>query len=156
MSVLIRNMKPADLDAVFSIATYLPQAPQWPRSGYDRALETAETGRRIALVAEIAPGETAGFAILSMVPPEAELESIGVAAPFQRRGIGRALLAYIYGECMAHGCTDLILEVRESNQAAQALYRAAGFQLSGRRPGYYSFPAEDALLFRRELVSPEK
>jgi ribosomal-protein-alanine N-acetyltransferase len=156
MSVLIRSMQPADLDAVLSIAVDLPQAPQWSRYQYETVLETAETGHRVALVAEIAPGRLAGFAVLSMLPPEAELESIGVASQFQRRGIARALLAFVFGECLAHGCTELILEVRASNSAAQALYRAAGFQVAGRRPGYYSFPQEDALQFRRPLVPPEK
>jgi ribosomal-protein-alanine N-acetyltransferase len=156
MSVLIRSMQPADLDAVLGIAAGLPQAPQWSRYQYEAVLETANTGHRVALVAEVAPGEPAGFAVLSILPPEAELESIGVATQFQRRGVARALLANIFGECLAHGCTELILEVRASNDAAQSLYRAAGFQFVGRRPGYYSFPQEEALLFRRELVPQEK
>lgn len=156
MSVLIRSMQAADVDGVLSIAADLLEAPQWPRSVYETALEPAETQRRAALVAEAMPGKLAGFAVVSMVPPEAELESIGVAAQFQRRGIARALLAAIASECLAHGCTELILEVRASNEVAQALYQAAGFEPAGRRPGYYSFPAEDALLFRRELVSDQK
>jgi ribosomal-protein-alanine N-acetyltransferase len=156
MSVLIRTMQLADLDAVLSIARDLPHAPQWSRTGYEAALETAQTGRRIALVAEVTPGQPAGYAILSLVPPEAELESIGVAPQFQRQGIARAMLDDIFVGCVAYGCTSLILEVRESNDAAQALYQAAGFQFVGRRPGYYSFPMEDALVLRRELVPAEK
>jgi ribosomal-protein-alanine N-acetyltransferase len=161
MSVLIRSMKPSDVDAVLSIAAGLPQAPQWQRVGYEAALESADTGRRVMLVAEAAAAEPAGsglagFAVASMVPPEAELESIGVDAGYQRRGIGRELLARIVGACRARGCREIILEVRASNDAAQALYRAAGFRPAGRRTGYYSFPAEDALIFRRELVSGEK
>jgi ribosomal protein S18 acetylase RimI-like enzyme len=31
--------------------------------------------------------------------------------------------------------------------AARALYEKVGFQLNGRRKGYYSHPQEDALLF---------
>jgi ribosomal-protein-alanine N-acetyltransferase len=156
MNVLIRRMQPADLDAVLSIAAELPQAPQWSRYQYESVLETAETGHRVALVAEVAPGEPAGFAVLSILPPEAELESIGVATQFQRLGVARTLLANIFSECLEHVCTELILEVRASNDAAQSLYRAAGFQFVGRRPGYYSFPQEDALLFRRDFVSPQK
>jgi len=45
----------------------------------------------------------------------------------------------------------VLLEVRASNAAAQALYTAAGFVADGRRPGYYP-DGEDALLWRLDLV----
>lgn len=155
MSVLIRNMRWDDVDAVCSMAAELTDAPHWPRAGYGAAVEKAETGRRVALVAEVS-GDLAGFAVASLVPPEAELESIAVARQFQRRGIARALLACAARECEGSGCSQMFLEVRASNEAAQALYRATGFHIAGQRPGYYSSPAEDALLFRRQLFSGEK
>jgi ribosomal-protein-alanine N-acetyltransferase len=45
----------------------------------------------------------------------------------------------------------VLLEVRESNAAAQRLYLSAGFKQTGRRKGYYTRPAEDAILYQREL-----
>jgi ribosomal protein S18 acetylase RimI-like enzyme len=41
------------------------------------------------------------------------------------------------------------LEVRESNEAARALYAKFRFQETGRRKNYYSNPGEDALLMMR-------
>ena len=43
-----------------------------------------------------------------------------------------------------HGAIHL--EVRESNQAAIALYRKAGFYVSGRRPAYYQNPTEAGIV----------
>jgi [ribosomal protein S18]-alanine N-acetyltransferase len=43
------------------------------------------------------------------------------------------------------------LEVRPSNAAARRLYESRGFQLIGRRRGYYRAPVEDALVMRREI-----
>jgi ribosomal-protein-alanine N-acetyltransferase len=41
---------------------------------------------------------------------------------------------------------EVFLEVRESNQSAQALYLSAGFRPVGQRTAYYRNPKEDALV----------
>jgi [ribosomal protein S18]-alanine N-acetyltransferase len=46
------------------------------------------------------------------------------------------------------GAHELFLEVRESNEAAQRVYRERGFVVVGRRKSYYSAPVEDALVMR--------
>ena len=46
------------------------------------------------------------------------------------------------------GIRSLVLEVRVSNFAAQALYRAQGFRLAGLRRRYYRDTGEDALVMR--------
>jgi ribosomal-protein-alanine N-acetyltransferase len=38
----------------------------------------------------------------------------------------------------------IVLEVRESNAGAIALYRHCGFERIGTRKGFYEFPKEDA------------
>jgi len=47
--------------------------------------------------------------------------------------------------------TKVTLEVRVSNVAAQALYGSCGFVQSGRRPGYYADPKEDAIMMSVSL-----
>jgi ribosomal protein S18 acetylase RimI-like enzyme len=47
--------------------------------------------------------------------------------------------------------TKVMLEVRASNHAARGFYACAGFVETGRRPGYYSDPEEDAILLARQL-----
>jgi ribosomal-protein-alanine N-acetyltransferase len=145
-------MAPADLDAVLEIAQSLSHAPQWPPSAYRSALDPESTPRRIALVAEDAhTGTPLGFAISSLLPPQAELETIAVAATSQRHGVARRLFATMAEELSAAHITDILLEVRTSNAPALALYQALGFALTGRRPRYYSDPPEDALLLQLRL-----
>ena len=100
--------------------------------------------------AEAAPfrnsGPVVGFAVASLVAPEAELETMGVASEGQRRGVGARLLQALVEELRAERVTELMLEVRASNCGALAFYRALGFRETGRRPRYYADPEEDAVL----------
>ena len=69
------------------------------------------------------------------------------------RGLGRFLLRLAKDLATRRGAREAFLEVRESNLAARALYRSAGFSEVGRRPGYYTRPREDALLLRHEALA---
>jgi ribosomal-protein-alanine N-acetyltransferase len=42
----------------------------------------------------------------------------------------------------------VVLEVRRTNLAAQALYTELGFQVIGERKGYYQDTREDALVYQ--------
>jgi ribosomal-protein-alanine N-acetyltransferase len=93
----------------------------------------------------------AGFAVASLLPPEAELELIAVDPAAQRRGLARRLFAALAEELRAAQVQEVVLEVRASNLPACALYRKLGFVESGRRKDYYQIPVEDALLMRLGL-----
>ena len=149
--VRIRRMTAADVDAAVALAAALPTAPQWSREVYLAALDPVTRPVRVALVAETASGDLAGFAVASLVPPEAELESIAVAAAYQQQGFARRLFAGLARELTAAGVTEILLEVRASNAAALAAYYALQFEQDGVRQNYYSHPTEDAVLMRRIL-----
>jgi ribosomal-protein-alanine N-acetyltransferase len=109
--------------------------------------EPESTPRRLALVAAgPQPGSILGFAIASLLPPRAELESIAVGAERQRLGLGERLFQALAAEVRAAGVEEILLEVRASNQPALAFYEALGFVKTGLRPGYYADPIEDAVL----------
>jgi tRNA threonylcarbamoyladenosine biosynthesis protein TsaB len=122
----IRPMRAADLNEVVTLAATLEHAPTWPPAAYARALDSSLSPFRIALVAaDSASGALAGFAIAAIAacePPEAELEMIGVSAPFRRRGLALRLFASLIGELRRAGVREIYLEVRASNQPALALY----------------------------------
>ncbi len=146
-SALIRPMTPADLDRVMEIAESLKEAPQWPRSAYLAALDPEAAPRRIALVVEEpAAGMVAGFAVASLLPPEAELEIIAVAPTAQRRGLARQLFFSLATELRTAEVIGVMLEVRATNQPALEFYRRLGFVETGHRPRYYHDPVEDAIL----------
>jgi ribosomal-protein-alanine N-acetyltransferase len=50
----------------------------------------------------------------------------------------------------ARGAEAGYLEVRASNEAAQALYEQYGFKAVGRRRNYYDRPREDAVVMRKQ------
>jgi ribosomal-protein-alanine N-acetyltransferase len=151
----IRPMAAADAEAVIAIAESLATAPHWPRSAYEAALDPDAIPQRIALVAEVS-GAVEGFAIASLIPPQAELETIAVSRPFQRRRAGSALLSVLLHELESCGIKEITLEVRASNFAAQAFYGAHSFLGSSRRKGYYSETGEDAVVMRAILPLPQK
>jgi [ribosomal protein S18]-alanine N-acetyltransferase len=150
----VRRMAAADVDAVMELAADLPTAPYWPREAYLAMLDPQRKPARIALVAEALEGgnSLAGFAFASLITPQAELESIVVATALQRRGIARRLFEVLADELAVAGVTEVLLEVRASNDAALSLYRALGFEETGRRTGYYAAPVEDAVQMGRGIV----
>jgi ribosomal-protein-alanine N-acetyltransferase len=144
-------MSPEDLYRVMEIATSLKEAPRWPRTAFLSALDPEAVPRRIALVTVGEQLTVTGFAVASLMPPQAELETIAVAAAEQRRGMGRRLLDELVEKLSLAGVREVILEVRASNLPALALYRQLGFVETGRRPRYYQAPEEDAILMRLGL-----
>ena len=85
---------------------------------------------------------------------EADVHNLAVHSEFRRQGIGRLLLQQVVIEARRQFLTRVMLEVRQSNIAAQKLYQSMGFVTSGIRKGYYSDDGEDAVAMTLEL-NPE-
>jgi ribosomal-protein-alanine acetyltransferase len=132
-------------------------AAHWSRQQYDGMLATSDpqSAERVVLVAgdETAElgSEIVGFLVARRVDAEWELENIVVANGVRRRGTGTLLLTELTTQARAAGGCAIFLEVRESNQDARAFYRKMGFEEAGVRSDYYGSPAENAILYRREL-----
>lgn len=148
----IRPMVEEDLERVMAIAEGLPTAPHWSESAYWEILNPESAPRRIAQVAaRVYSGYVLGFAVASLLPPEAELETIAVEAGRQRRGLGRLLFDGLATQLRSAGASELNLEVRASNHPALSFYRSLGFTLTGLRRGYYVDPVEDAVIMKLHL-----
>lgn len=154
--IAIRRMAAADLPRVMEIAAGLEHAPHYPHSIWLGLLDPEARPLRIALVAVDSADQVLGFAVASLLPPQAEVETVAVAAAHQRRGIARRLLLSLLTELGAAGIRELWLEVRASNAPAIALYRSLGFGETGRRPRYYADPVEDALLMGLQRAKLEQ
>jgi len=59
-------------------------------------------------------------------PPQVFLYEIGVVEHYRRKGIGRALVEELKDVAKADGCGKMLVPTNRSNEAAMALYRAAG------------------------------
>jgi ribosomal-protein-alanine N-acetyltransferase len=95
-------------------------------------------------------GRIVGIAAMNLSDTEAHISTLGVLPHFRQRGIGKALLRYLLQWAGQRGVETISLEVRESNLAAQRLYREHGFAPVGRRRQYYTDNGEDALIMVRE------
>lgn len=146
-SVTVRRMRAADIDEVIAIAAGLKDAPHWSQAAYLAAIRPDSTPRRIALVAVGEPeAQILGFAVASVLPSQAELESIAVRPDAQRQGIGSMLMDYLNRELKVADVSELLLEVRASNLEGIAFYHSLGWRKTGLRPRYYTDPEEDAVL----------
>ena len=95
--------------------------------------------------------EVIGYAGLAVVPRrEAWVQNLAVRRDAQRRGIGRALLEALLRAAGDQDARRVFLEVATDNAPAQRLYAAYGFEVVGRRRGYYQPSNTDALVMLRD------
>ena len=87
-----------------------------------------------------------GFAGMWIMFDEAHVTTIGVHPDERGNGFGELLLVQLFVEAASRGAEMLTLEVRVSNDSAQALYRKYGFERQGIRRRYYSDNGEDAYI----------
>ena len=113
-----------------------------------------ETGRRY-LVAKVG-GTVVGFAGMLFVGSDGHVTTISVDEAWQRRQIGTRLMVALSREAVERGATALTLEVRASNEAAQAMYRRLGYAPAGIRRNYYADIGEDALvMWAHDVDTPD-
>ena len=142
MSFRIIPMTGAHLSQVAALEKVCFPADPWSSELFRAALDDPHT---TLLLAEGEDGGVLGYAVMSAVLDEGNLDNIAVDPPRRRQGVADALLSAL----TAIGRTTmsvLFLEVRVSNLPALALYEKHGFVPVGRRKNYYETPREDALL----------
>lgn len=103
------------------------------------------------LVAE-AGGKVVGFAGMTVIAGEGDVDKVMVAPEHRRRGLAEEMLRELFalGGCL--GVEAYTLEVRVGNEPAIRLYEKMGFRGEGVRPGFYEKPKEDALIMWKRLT----
>lgn len=81
-----------------------------------------------------------------VITEDSHVTTLAVDPDYRRKGYGEVLLLRLIDEAMARGAAWMTLEVRESNSAAQLLYRKYGFTTVTMRAGYYTDDNESALI----------
>jgi ribosomal-protein-alanine N-acetyltransferase len=148
----IRSAVPTDGAALAALERRCFSDP-WSERSFGEALVVSST---FVLVAEGVRGGVAGYFVGHVAVGSAEVLNLAVAPEARRRGLGRELLEAGLLELAARGADEVFLEVRESNLAAQALYRDYGFVEVGRRRDYYTRPRESALVLRLDARDAAK
>ena len=89
--------------------------------------------------------EVIGFLAVQENLFEAEVLQIAVKEAYQGQGIASALFAQLPVD------KEIFLEVRKSNQRAQAFYKKEKMVVIAERKVYYHDPVENAIIMKREV-----
>lgn len=142
----LRRMRLIDVDAVMEVERASFSSP-WTESQI-RAEVICRDTRSCPLVLVDGTDTIVGYFIVWNIAGEMHLLSIAVHPDHRRKGYGRRMLATLLCWAERTAVSEIFLEVRQSNAAAQALYRSFGFATSGIRKGYYTDNREDAVVMR--------
>lgn len=98
-------------------------------------------------------GKVVGVLWLLLSDDAVEIIDIRVGEAHRRQGVASYLLETVTPDLLTQYRTDIFLDVRETNNAAIALYERLGFSLQSRRRGYYrgAQGREDALVMRKSI-----
>lgn len=144
----IERMRPDDLDDVLAIERASFSMP-WSRGAFLYEIEQ----NRVARCYVMREAERlVGYICVWEVADEMHITNIAVHPAARRRGIGRGLLGSVLDDARRRSMRLVVLEVRPSNVEARALYETFGFQVVGRRRGYYYDTGEDALVMETVLT----
>jgi [ribosomal protein S18]-alanine N-acetyltransferase len=142
MNLLIRKMTLEDIPAVVQLDKISFSLP-WPERSF--RFEVADNPVARCWVGEV-DGHLVGMVVGWMFVDEIHIATIATHPDYRRQGIGRKLLSHILRQALEEGAESSFLEVRESNLAAQEMYRQFGYEPAGRRKRYYRDNDEDAIL----------
>lgn len=141
MDIAVLPLKLSDLDRVLEIEKQWNPTP-WSYQSFHNEIENKEN---ICLVAKN-EDQILGYAIVQIVDHQASLLTLAVDRMYARSGIAKRLMHSLLQKVVEGVAKEIILEVRESNSAAQSLYSQYGFSVVGKRKGYYQNNHEDALI----------
>lgn len=139
---VFRRLSYADISQVMIIEKLSFPQP-WSKEGY--AHELAEN--ELAHFYGIFNGESLlAFGGFWLIVDEAHIANVAVHPDFRGKGLGELVMRQLMAVCQSMGALRMTLEVRESNLTALSLYEKLGFSIAGKRPHYYDYPDEAALI----------
>jgi ribosomal-protein-alanine N-acetyltransferase len=147
MNFSIRRMTLDDVEQVVAIDQASFSLP-WPERTF--RYEVAENSASRPWVVDV-DGRVTAMIVVWFIVDEAHIATIATHPDFRRQGFGRKLLVHALMAAKEEGARTALLEVRESNDTAQEMYRKLGFVEVNRRPQYYSDNGEDAILMTASL-----
>lgn len=152
MKFTIRKMTVEDVPAVIDLDKKSFSLP-WPERSF--RFEVTDNPASRCWVAEL-DGKIIGMIVVWLLVDEAHVATIATDPDFRRQGVAKNLLAYALRNLIGEGARSSFLEVRESNVAAQEMYRKFGYEATGRRRRYYKDNDEDAILMNLNSLQPER
>jgi ribosomal-protein-alanine N-acetyltransferase len=152
MALEISTIREDEIDRIIDI-----DRDSFSRGTDSTAIDIREESKRPWSLVWVArdSGEPVAYLIAWHVADELHLLMIATHPGSRRRGVGRELVSRLIDFAFDKNVMHIFLEVRRSNAAAIALYRAFGFYLLSIRKGYYA-DGEDALEMALALDPPAR
>lgn len=119
----------------------------WSKASYEEELDAKKDS--VYAVAENEAGSIIGLAGIVYIAGEGEINRVAVNPLYRSRGIASRMLAILLEDAEKRFVTDITLEVSEANRSAIVMYKYHGFNVEGKRQGYYSETGENALIMWR-------
>jgi ribosomal-protein-alanine N-acetyltransferase len=138
-----------DLDGILAVDAASFSNP-WTREMFTWEARNSDVAR--LHVYRGTDGAVIGYCATWLIFDELHINNLAVLPAWRRRGVAGELLQFALARAVAEGARRATLEVRASNLPARRLYERFGFRPAGVRKGYYTNPAEDALILWCELV----
>jgi ribosomal-protein-alanine N-acetyltransferase len=141
--VQIRWMIRRDMAEVLEIENEGFEFP-WCEDDFIRCLRQRNC---IGMVAEM-NDRVVGFMIYELHKTRLHLLNFAVARQYRRQGVGDQMLAKLVAKLSSQRRTRILLEVRETNLAAQLFFRKLGFRAVSVLRDFYEDTTEDAYLMQ--------
>ena len=156
MSVTIRLMNIEDISDVHDLDQIAFTLP-WPENSYHYELTQNQSSWLWVAEDKISDYKSriVGMICVWIIVDEVHIATIAVHPDTRHAGIGKKLVANALLTAHNLGAQSAYLEVRESNSIAQNMYKKFGFEIVGKRNGYYSDNHEDALMMNLERIDPQ-
>lgn len=139
----IRWMIRRDMPEVLAIEAASFEFP-WLEEDFIRCLRQRNC---IGMVAEH-DDRVVGFMIYELNKSRIQVLNFAAAPDVRRRGVGSQMVRKLIGKLSAQRRTRILLEVRETNLAAQLFFRNNGFRAISVLRDYYEDTPEDAYLMQ--------
>lgn len=141
--VHIRWMIRRDMPEVLGIEQEGFEFP-WLEEDFIRCLRQRNC---IGMVAEH-EDRVVGFMIYELHKNRIHVLNFAVAVDFRRRGVGSQMVAKLVAKLSSQRRSRIMLEVRETNLAAQLFFRENGFRAVSVLRSYYEDTPEDAYIMQ--------
>jgi ribosomal-protein-alanine N-acetyltransferase len=122
----------------------------WSEDDFIRCLRQRNC---IGMVAEH-DERVAGFMIYELHRNRLHILNFSVAAEFRRKGVGQQMVEKLIGKLSSQRRSRIMLEVRETNLAAQLFFRNLGFRAISVLRDFYVDTTEDAYLMQYRFRAP--
>lgn len=129
--IIVRELKVEDSAAVAEMEQQI-FSDSWSEKS---VLETVQQKQSVCFAAEKA-GHLLGYLLAYHAADEAEIARIAVQKEARRQGAAGKLMQALEHYCEEHKMEKLLLDVRESNEAARSFYTKNGFVEDGIRQGF--------------------